>query len=131
MSKTINEEAHEALRLAEADPRRSVTLATAVAGRARAGGDLAAASVAERALGLAALQLEDPDAAMRHLRAAIALGLRAGSAHLAAEDRMRLAFVLNVRGRSRQPLREIDRVVADLDRLARARAQAQRGAILG
>jgi len=131
MSKTINDEAREALRLAEADPGRSVPLATAVARRARADGDLATASVAERALGLAALHLEDPDAAMRHLRVAIALGRGAGSARLAAEAHMRLAFALNVRGRPRQALREIDRVLEDLEGVERARAQAQRGAILG
>jgi tetratricopeptide (TPR) repeat protein len=130
MSKTIDDEAREALRLAEADPGRSVPLAIAVVRRARADGDLATASVAERALGLAALHLEDPDAAMRHLRAAVALGHGAGSARLAAEAHMRLAFVLNVRGRPRQALRAIDTVLLDLDGVERAQAQAQRGAIL-
>jgi tetratricopeptide (TPR) repeat protein len=127
---TIHDQAREALRLAEADPGRSVPLATALVREARASGDFASASVAERALGLAALHLKDPDAAMRHLRTAIALGRQAGSVRLAAEAQMRLAFALNVRGRPRQAVREIDAVLTDLDGVERAQAQAQRGAIL-
>src|SRR5207247_586211 len=64
---SISDRVRDVLRLAEADPGRSVPLATALAREARAGHDLASASVAERALGLAALHLKDPDAAMRHL----------------------------------------------------------------
>ncbi len=127
---SIRDRVRDVLRLAEADPGRSVPLATALARQARAGGDLASASVAERALGLAALHLKDPDAAMRHLRTAVALGQRAGSTRLAAQAQMRLAFALNVRGRPRQAVREIDAVLADLDGVERAQAQAQRGAIL-
>jgi tetratricopeptide (TPR) repeat protein len=127
---TIDDRAIEALRLAEADPRRSVPLATSVLRGARSRGDFATASVAARALGLAALHLQDPDAAMRQLRSAAALGQRAGSADLTAEARMRLAFVLNVRGRPGRAIREIDAVLRDLDGAPRARAQAQRAAIM-
>lgn len=118
------------VRLAEADPRRAVPAATSLLGAARRAGDLGTASVAARALGLAALHLQDPDAAIRHLRVAAALGARAGSAELAAEARMRLAFALNVRGRPRQAVREIDAVLGDVDGPQRARALAQRGAIM-
>jgi tetratricopeptide (TPR) repeat protein len=127
---TIDDRAIEALRLAEADPRRSVALATSILRGARSNGDFATASVAARALGLAALHLQDPDAAMRQLRSAAALGQRAGSAALTAEARMRLAFVLNVRGRPGPAIREIDAVLRDLDGAPRARAQAQRAAIM-
>src|SRR5690348_9920971 len=104
----LAEQAREALRLAEADPRQSVKLAAAIAEQARSSHDIPAAAIAERALGLAALHLDDADTAMRHLRTAIALGRRAGSPALAAEARMTLAYVLDVSGHSRQALREID-----------------------
>ena len=43
---------------------------------------------------------------------------------------MSLAFALNVRGHGRRALREIDAALSGLTGVARARAQAQRGAIL-
>ncbi|MGF7237369.1 MAG: CHAT domain-containing protein, partial [Frankia sp.] len=79
---------------------------------------------------------QDPAAARRPLRAAAPRGARAGFPGRAGEARKRLAFALNVRGRSRQAIREIDAVLADLADLAdldgpgRARALAQRGAIM-
>ncbi|MFD0687945.1 CHAT domain-containing protein [Actinomadura fibrosa] len=122
--------AREALRLAEADPRRAVRYATALARTARADGDPALGSAAERALGDAKLYLEDLDTAVAHMRAALRLALRAGSPDLAAEARIRLAFTLNVRGRPRQALREIRIAMRDASGVTRARALAQRGAIL-
>lgn len=92
MSPTSIGEAHEALRLAEADPVRATSLAVAVARRAREGRDHGTASVAERALGVAALHLRDPDTAVRHLRTAVASGQRAGSPELVVDARIRLAF---------------------------------------
>ena len=68
---TLDEQACAALRLAEANPARSAVLARAIADQARQARDLAPLSIAERALGLAAFQLEDPDAALRHLHAAV------------------------------------------------------------
>jgi len=130
MTSVLADKAREALRLAEADPGQSAKLAAAVAAQARAAHDPAAGAIAERALGLATLHIDSADTAMRHLRAAIALGRRAGSPSLAAEARMTLAYVLNGRGRSRQALREINAAVLDLDGVERARAEAQRGAIL-
>ena len=130
MTTTLADKAREALRLAEADPGQSAALAAVVAAQANAAHDIAAAAVAERALGLAALHIDDATTAMRHLRAAISLGRRAGSPSLAAEARMTLAYVLNGRGQSRQALREINAAVLDLDGVERARAEAQRGAIL-
>jgi tetratricopeptide (TPR) repeat protein len=126
----MEERAREALRLAEADPAKAAVLARAVAEQALRDHDLAPLSVAERVLGITALQLEDPDVALGHLRAAVRVGRRAGSAELAAEAQMRLAFVLNVRGRGRQALQEIEAALSGLTGAARARAQAQRGVIL-
>ena len=130
MTTPLAEKAREALRLAEADPGQSATLAAAVATQAQAAHDFAAAAIAERARGLAALHIDNAGTAMRHLRASITLGRRAGSPNLAAEARMTLAYVLNGRGRSREALREIDAAVLDLNGVQRARAEAQRGAIL-
>ena len=116
--------------MAESDPGRSVLLAAEASRMAHAERDLSAASVAERAWGLAAHHLEDVDLALRHLRKAIQLGQRASSSQLTAEARMTLAGVLSWSGRPRDALREIDAAVAGLAGVQRARALAQRGAIL-
>lgn len=122
--------AREALRLADADPRKAMTLGQEALRHARR--DPAVGSVARRALGVAALHMEDPDTAIRHLRAAAALGRRAESGQLLAEARIHLAMALNVRGRPNHALREITGVLAlDLDGVLRARALAQRAALLG
>jgi tetratricopeptide (TPR) repeat protein len=124
------EEAAGFLRLAEADPRRTIPLAASVTLQAHARRDFAAESVAERAIGIASMHLADLDASARHLRSAIRLADRAGSASQAAEARIRLAFVLSIRGRPHHGLREIDAALPDLrGRPARARAEAQRAAI--
>jgi tetratricopeptide (TPR) repeat protein len=130
MSTVLTDKAREALRLAEADPGQSAALAAEVAAQAKAARDLAAAAIAERALGLAALHIDSADAALRHLRAAVTLGRRAAAPRLVAEAQMTLAYVLNGQGRSRQALREINAAVLGLDGVERARAEAQRGAIL-
>jgi tetratricopeptide (TPR) repeat protein len=123
------ESTDEVLRLAEADPRSTVGLATAVMQQAHARGDFATESVAERALGIAAVHVDGLDAAVRHLRSAISLGGRAGSADQAAEARLRLAFALSLRGRPHQGMREIATALPDLRGPRRARAEAQRAAI--
>jgi CHAT domain-containing protein/tetratricopeptide (TPR) repeat protein len=130
VSVASEDRAREALRMAESDPGRSVELAAAARQLAQVEGDLSAASVAERAWGLGAAHLNDVDAAVRHLRQAIQLGQRASSQQLAAEARMTLAGMLTWRGNPRAALREIDAALAGLTGVERARAQAQRGAIL-
>jgi len=126
----LAEQARQALRLAEAHPAESAARAGLLARRARQDHDLAAWSIAERALGVAALQLKEPDAALRHLRAAMRLGGQAGSPELAAEAQLRLAFALNLRGHARRALREIETALGSLSGTARARGLAQRAAIL-
>jgi tetratricopeptide (TPR) repeat protein len=124
-------QAEEALRLAEADPGRAMAVAVEAVRQARAARDLHAVSVAERALGIAALHQEDLDAAMRHLRAAIASGRRAGAADLVVEARIRYAFAVSLRGRPGRALRELDDVLCStVTGHQRARATAQRGAVL-
>ena len=78
MSASLEEQAREALRLADANPAKSAVLARAVARQALRDRDLAPMSIAERVLGMTALQLEDPDVALRHLRTAIRLGRPGG-----------------------------------------------------
>jgi len=117
------------LRLAEADPRRTVVAAGAAAQQARAVHDPLAESIAQRALGIAAMQLDDLDASVNHLRSAIRLAGRAGSAEAAAQARIRLAFALSLRGRPHQGMREVAAALPDLHGPARGRAEAQRAAI--
>ncbi|MEV0614152.1 CHAT domain-containing protein [Nonomuraea sp. NPDC050404] len=122
--------ARQALRLADTDPARSVRIAEGIARDARAAGDLASAAIALRAVGLAKLHLEDPDASLRRLREAVKLGHRSGSEVVEAEARMSLAFVLNVRGKPGAALREIDSALTALNGVEWARAHSQRGSIL-
>jgi tetratricopeptide (TPR) repeat protein len=126
----LAERASEARRLAELKPAEAVAVATDVIDQARRDRDYVSWAAAEQALGVAALRMEDPDTALRHLRAAVRLGQRSGSAEAAAEARAGLARALNIRGQSRQALRQIEAALAGLTGVARARAQAQRGAIL-
>ena len=127
---TMLERAGDLLRLAEAEPARAVAPAAELSRRARRGGDPAAASVAERALGLAALHLENTDVAVRHLRRAVALGQQAAAPALVAEARLRLAAVHNVAGRPGVAVRQIAAALEDAEGLDAARALAQKGAIL-
>ncbi|MFD0473364.1 hypothetical protein ACFQ0B_37750 [Nonomuraea thailandensis] len=109
MSQSPSDPGAELLRLAESDPARLMVVAAGAARRARDEGDLALASVAARALGIAALHVTDLHVAARHLRESIRLAQRAGSPELAAEARLRLSFVWCVRGRMEQALDEVDR----------------------
>jgi CHAT domain-containing protein len=122
--------ARDALRTANADPRQAVLLADRAAKQALADGDGVAGAIAARARGLAAFHLEDSDTAVMYLREAIALGRTAGSETVVGEARMTLAFVMNWRGQPRVAMREINTAIAALRGVERARARAQRGAIL-
>ncbi|MEO3858337.1 CHAT domain-containing tetratricopeptide repeat protein [Acrocarpospora sp. B8E8] len=117
------------LALAEADPERAVAFATTLARQARAARDPLAESTARRALGIASVHLNHLGTASRHLNAAIRLAERAGSPELAAEARLRLAFVTSVGGRPRQALREIEELLPGLHGVLRARAEAQKAAV--
>ena len=64
------------------------------------------------------------------LRRSIALGERAGSPVLAAQARMKLAYVLVQRGRAGAALAEVDAALPELAGVAQARASAQRAFIL-
>lgn len=125
------DDAEEAVRLAEADPARAIALADSAGRSARRRRDWVTVSVAERALGIAALYMKDVDSALRHLRAAVSYGERAGAVEVTIDARIRLAFTQGARGRLRQGLREVEAVQGlDLDPLRSAHAAAMRGAIL-
>ncbi len=112
------------MRLAQADARAARRLAATV------GGDDEAAAVAERALGLAAVELGRPGEAVAHLRRAVALAEAAGSARRAAEARMSLSLALALQGATAEALAEADRAAPALDGWAAARLGMQRALVL-
>ena len=129
---TISDQAREALRLTDDDPRQSIELASHVVGRARQRRDHATAAVAQRAWGLGALALQDTNDAVRHLRRSVNGGRRAGSSLLTGEARMSLAFALNEQGETGQAMQEIEVALAELreEGVPHVRALAQRAGIL-
>ena len=119
--------ADDAVRLASADARAARRLA----GEAlAAASDAETRSTAERALGLAAVELGDAAAAVEHYRRAIAIADDAGLTRRAAEARMSLALALTLTGASAEALAEADRAEPVLEGPARARLQGQRAVIL-
>ena len=127
---SARDDAHEALRLAEAAPAGALTLAAATVRRARRSGDGVACAVAERAWGLALRQRGDLGGAVIHLQRGVRCAEEAGDDRVAAETRLTLAYSLAERGRAEQALDEVDRALAVLAGPGRARALAQRGGIL-
>jgi tetratricopeptide (TPR) repeat protein len=126
----LSARADEALRLVQIDLDHAIRLATATLEEARRLGDKGAASVSERALGLAAVHRQDLDAARQHLRAAIRYGRDSDRAELAAEARMTYAFALNRAGLGARAIAEIDAALGGLGHLRRAEGLVQRAAIM-
>jgi tetratricopeptide (TPR) repeat protein len=87
-------------------------------------------AVAERALGVAAMTLNDVDEAIRHLRAAVAAAERSRHRSVTGEARMSLASALALRGRTNHASTQIETAVSELSGVARARAHVQHAAIL-
>lgn len=98
--------AAEAHRLLGVEPARARAIAGEALAHARAAGDQESASVALRALGMAALDLDDATVAVEHLRDALQTARGARSPRRAAEARMALAFALLNEGRSTAALRQ-------------------------
>jgi tetratricopeptide (TPR) repeat protein len=122
--------AADALRLADADPARASALASEALRRARAGGDPATASVAERALGLAAREHHDLKAAVAHLRRAIRIAEQRDLTRHAAQARVSLSGTLALRGDLPGALREADRAAPGLTGPDLALLQGQRAFVL-
>src|SRR3954463_266741 len=124
------ESAVGAMKLAALRPETARTIGTPVVEPARRIGAWSTVSLAERALGVAAMNLNEIDGAVAHLRAAVAAGVRARSRARTGEARMSLASALVLRGQGGPATREIDAAVRDLEGVQGARARAQRAAIL-
>lgn len=124
----VTVDAAEAIRLVQAEPKAARALALSVRTRARNTGDLEAASMAERALGLVDKEGNNLDGAARHLRTAVRL---AGSHPLReAEARMSLALVLAHLGKGAPALRQADLAAGVLRGADAARLSMQRALIL-
>ena len=121
MDRPLTEAALAAVELATSDPRRARIDAVAVRDAARS--DPEARTIAERALGLAAQELNDVDGSLAHLRRAVAIARRADLEARESEARQSLALTLAHAGRTAAALREADRATG-------ARAVATRALIL-
>ena len=121
------EHADEAVRLASADARAARSLARSVLSSAS---DVEARSAAERALGLAAIELGEADAAVMHLRRAVVLAVDGGLKRRAGEARMSLSWALTQQGDIASALVEASRALPSLEGASRARMLAQRATIL-
>ena len=120
----------EALRLAAVDPAAGQALAGAAVADARVARCWHAVCVAERALGVAAIQQSRVDDAVVHLRSAVRSGRRAGERRATGEARMSLASALLLSGRPGHSFHQIGLALAELDGVAAARARTQRAAML-
>jgi len=118
LDRPLTEAALAAVELAGSDPRRARLDASAVLAAAR--GDPEARSIAERALGLAAQELNDLDASRRHLRRAVAVARRAQLQEREDEAHRSLALTLAFAGRTAAALRQVDQ--ADGPRAVATRA---------
>src|SRR4051812_36127020 len=119
--------AEEAVRLAQADARAARRLAASALAEAD---DAEARSTAERALGLAAIELGDAAGGAAHLRRAVRTAESAGLSRRAAEARMSLSLALTLQGATAEALDAADRAAPDLDGWAGARLGMQRALIL-
>src|SRR3954447_12352719 len=110
-------------------PRHAFTYGGRLLRAAQEQGDLEAAAVAGRVLGLAALHLGRVDTAVTFLESALLCATEVNSAELAAETRMTLAFALSRRGQMDAALDTVTVALSASAGVARARAVGQRGAI--
>jgi tetratricopeptide (TPR) repeat protein len=122
--------AADAILMARADCARAHAIAGTALAAAEAAGDMRAASMAERALGLVAQERHDMAASVAHLRRAVSVAERAGFRDTAAEARMSLTGTLAIRGDLRGALREADRAASVLTGVALARCLVQRSSVL-
>ena len=122
--------AARAAALAQHDPATARTLALEALAQAHADPDPAAASTAERALGLVAVATRDIDAALRHLRRAVRVAERHGLREPAATAREILAGTLIWGGDPAGALREIERAAPLLRGGQLGRLEMRRGLAL-
>jgi tetratricopeptide (TPR) repeat protein len=118
------------MQLAALRPEEARAIGTPIVEPARRVGAWPTVSLVERALGVAAMNLNEIEMAVAHLRIAVAAGHRARSRTRTGEARMSLASALVLRGQATAATREIDAAVRDLQGVQAARARVQRAAIL-
>ena len=122
-------QAERAIELAVSSPRRARAAAERALQQARATRDHEAAVLAERALGLAALELKEGAVAVAHLRRAVKIALGASLDVRTAEARMSLGRALLHAGNSRGAFRELELADSTLSGIAAARLQFQRATL--
>lgn len=130
MTDQLRKVCEQALELAALEPAKALAMCQPVVAAARRSRAWEIVAVAERALGVAAMTLNDVDQAVLHLRAAVSAGQRTGDLSLTGGSRMSLASALVLRGRPLQAAQQIERAVKELSGVAAARAHVQRAAIL-
>ena len=130
LNRTSLQEARAALALAQVEPRKGRELAVSALSGAQLQHDLEAASVAERAFGLASRALNEVDTAVLHLRNAVRLANRIDDSALASECRSSLAFALALAGKAAAALREVDRASEGAQGHEAAALETQRAVIL-
>lgn len=122
--------ATEAIALINVDTQRARALAERTLAQARLESDHAAASMAERALGLAAREDHDLGGSLTHLRRAVRIAEQHGLPVLSGEARTSLGGTLALQGRLTAALRELDRAAPALSGLPLAKLQMQRATVL-
>lgn len=124
------QDAAEAIRLVQAQPRAARSLALSALERARSPRDPEAASMAHRALGLVAKEETDLRTARQHLATAVRVARSGNLPVREAEARMSLALVLANLGKTAGALAELEAAEASLDGPAKARLRVQRALVL-
>lgn len=127
MESSARSTAESALDFGYTAPKRARALAlSAIAG---ANGDVAAVSLAEQAIGLAAAAVGDLAVARAHLTAAVDTADAAGLPECAATARGSLAYVLTLLGEPSSALRELDRALPSVTGVSAARLRMQRALV--
>jgi CHAT domain-containing protein/tetratricopeptide (TPR) repeat protein len=125
----LRELAERALAARQGDPREAIALGQRVLTGA---GRLAypmERSIAERAIGLAHKELNDLDAAQRHLRRAVAAGRRGDCPRTTALAQMSLGYVLAAAGRTTAARTAVTAALSELTGPDAAQALMQRGVV--
>ncbi|MEU4222018.1 hypothetical protein AB0F10_42595, partial [Actinoplanes sp. NPDC026623] len=120
-------QAEDALGAVQRDPRQAIGIGQTILERSD---NPRARAIAARAVGLAYRELNELSAAVTHLRRAVRLARRGGSAELTALARMSLGYALANSGRNVAALREVTAALQHLSGPDAGRARMQRGVVL-
>jgi tetratricopeptide (TPR) repeat protein len=123
-------QALEAERLSASQPLGARKLANEARRSGIESGDRSVLAIAERALGLAARELNDLPAARRHLRRSISVAEAAGLEEEAAESRVRLANVVLLGGSTTAALDQLNDVHETTTGVARVRSRVHQALLL-